>query len=94
MKFKPKALVKAKKSQLQKKKKKKFAVKDSVGESKKVKVKVFLSCPTPWNSPGQNNGVGSHSLLQGIFPTQSLNPGLPHCRWILYQLKHQGMRQE
>ena len=32
---------------------------------------------TPWNSPGQNTGVGSHSLLQGIFPTQGLNPGLP-----------------
>ena len=34
----------------------------------------------PWNSPGQNTGVGSLSLLQGIFPTQGLNPGLPHCR--------------
>ena len=33
-------------------------------------------------------GVGSHSLLQGIFPTQGSNPGLPHCRWILYQLNH------
>ena len=38
----------------------------------------------PWNSPGQNTGVGSLSLLQGVFPTQGLNPGLPHCRWILY----------
>ena len=45
---------------------------------------------SPWNSPGQNTGVGSLSLLQGIFPTQELNPGLPHCRWILYQLCHQG----
>ena len=44
--------------------------------------------PTPWNSPGQNTGVGSLSLLQGIFPTQGSNPGLPHCRWILYQLSH------
>ena len=44
---------------------------------------------SPWNSPGQNTGVGSHSLLQGIFPTQGLNPGLQHCRWILYQLSHQ-----
>ena len=43
---------------------------------------------TPWNSPDQNTGVGSHSLLQGIFPTQGLNPGLPHCRQILYQLSH------
>ena len=41
---------------------------------------------SPWNSPGQNTGVGSLSLLQGIFLTQGLNPGLPHCRWILYQL--------
>ena len=42
------------------------------------------------NSPGQNTGVGSLSLLQGIFPTQGSNPGLPHCRQILYQLSHQG----
>ena len=42
------------------------------------------------NSPGQNTGVGSLSLLQGIFPTQGSNPGLPHCRWILYQLSHKG----
>ena len=44
----------------------------------------------PWNSPGQNTGVGSLSLLQGIFPTQGSNPGLPHYRWILYQLSHKG----
>ena len=43
-----------------------------------------------WNSPGQNTGVGSLSLLQGIFPTQGSNPGLLHCRRILYQLNHQG----
>ena len=43
---------------------------------------------SPWNSPGQNTGVGSLSLLQGIFPTQGSNPGLPHCRRILYQLSH------
>ena len=43
---------------------------------------------TAYNSPGQNTGVGSHSLLQGIFPTQGSNPSLPHCRWILYQLSH------
>ena len=43
-----------------------------------------------WNSLGQNTGVGSLSFLQGIFPTQELNSGLPHCRWILYQLSHQG----
>ena len=38
---------------------------------------------SPWNSPGQNIGVRSLSLLQGIFPTQGSNPGSPHCRWIL-----------
>ena len=43
---------------------------------------------SPWNSPGQNTGVGSLSLLQGIFPAQGLNPGLPHCRQILSQLSH------
>ena len=45
---------------------------------------------SPWNSPGQNTGVGSYSLLQDIFPTQELNPGLPHCRQILSQLSHEG----
>ena len=45
---------------------------------------------SPWNSLGQNTGVDSLSLLQGIFPIQGLNPGLPHCRQILYQLSHQG----
>ena len=45
---------------------------------------------SPWNSPGQNTRVGSCSLLQGIFPTQGSNPGLPHCRQILYWLSHQG----
>ena len=43
-----------------------------------------------WDSPGQNTGVGCHFLLQGIFPTQGSNPGLPHCRWVLYHLSHQG----
>ena len=43
-----------------------------------------------WNSPGQNTGVGSLSLLQAIFPTQGLNLGLPYCKWILYQLSHTG----
>ena len=43
-----------------------------------------------WNPPGQNTGVPSLSLCQGKFPTQGLNPGLQHCRWILYQLSHQG----
>ena len=44
---------------------------------------------SPWDFPGQNTRVGGHSLLQGIFPTQGSNPGLLHCRWILYQLSHQ-----
>ena len=42
----------------------------------------------PWNSPGKNTGEGSHSLLQGIFPTQGSNLGFPHCRQILYHLSH------
>ena len=45
---------------------------------------------SPRNFPGQNTGVGSLSLLQGIFPTQGLNPGLLHCKWFLYQLSYQG----
>ena len=43
-----------------------------------------------WNSPRQTTEVGSLSLLQEILPTQGLNPGLLHCRQILYQLSHQG----
>ena len=62
-------------------------------------VKVARFCPSLlqplglyslWDSPGQTTGVGSLSLLQGIFPTQGLNPGLPHRRRILYQLSHKG----
>ena len=61
-------------------------------------VKVAQSCLTlwphglysPWNSLGQNTGVGSLSLLQGIFPTQGSKPGLRHCRCIFYQLSHKG----
>ena len=45
---------------------------------------------SPWNSPGQNTGVGSLFLLQGIFSTQGSKPGLPHCRQIIYQLSHKG----
>ena len=67
-----------------------------------LKVKVAQSCLTlcdpmdyisPWNSPGQNTGVGSCSLLKEIFPTQESNSGLPHCRRILYQLSHQGSQR-
>ena len=49
-----------------------------------------LGLYSPWNSPGQNTGVGRIFLLQGIFQTQGLNPGLPHCRQILYELSHKG----
>ena len=64
---------------------------------------VVQSCPTlrhhglqptrllcPWDSPGKNARVCCHAFLQGIFPTQGSNPGLPHCRQILYHLSHQG----
>ena len=44
----------------------------------------------PWISPGKNTGVDRHSLLQGIFPTQELNPGLLHSREILYHLSSPG----
>ena len=42
------------------------------------------------DSLGKNTGVGCHALLQGIFPTQGLNPDFPYCKWILYHLSHQG----
>ena len=42
------------------------------------------------DSPGKNNGVGYHALLQGVFPTQKLNWGVLYCKWILYQLSYQG----
>ena len=44
----------------------------------------------PWDSPGKSTGMGFHTLLQGMVPTQESNPGLLHCRKILYQLGHQG----
>ena len=44
---------------------------------------VALQAPLSWDSPGKNTRVGCHFLLQGIFPTQGLNPGLPHCGRIL-----------
>ena len=67
-------------------------------------VLVAQSCPTllwphgllptrllcPWDFPGKSTGVGCHFLLQRIFLTQGLNPGLPHCRLRLYHLSHQG----
>ena len=45
---------------------------------------------SPWNSVGQNTGMGSLSLLQGIFPTQGSNQGSLHYRWVLYQLSYWG----
>ena len=42
------------------------------------------------DSPGKNTRVGCHALLQEIFPNQGSNAGLPHCRWLLYHLSHQG----
>ena len=72
----------------------------STGEVKRSEIRSVVSNSlrphglySPWNSPGQNTGVGSFSLLQGIFPTQGSNPGLPHYKWILYQLSHQGSPQ-
>ena len=73
-------------------------MKEIKDEKNRGKVKVGQLCLTlqchglysPWNSPGQNTGVGNHSILQGIFPTQGSNPGFLHCRQILYHLSHQG----
>ena len=70
----------------------------------RMMVLVALLCPTlydptdwtvthrvlcPWNSLNKNTGADCHSLLQGIFLTQGSNPGLLHCRQILYHLSHQ-----
>ena len=57
--------------------------------------RISMNCSPPGSSvhgdfTGTNTGLGCHALLQGIFPTQGPNPGLPHCRWILYQLSHKG----
>ena len=48
----------------------------------------------PWDSPGKNTGVGCQALLQGIFPIQGSNPGLLHCRQILYHLNHREATME
>ena len=65
-----------------------------------VKVKVAQLCLTlcdsmdsPWNSLGQNTGLGSLSLLQEIFPTQGSNRALLHCRQIFYQLRHRQAQE-
>ena len=49
---------------------------------------IRLLCP--WNSPGQNTGVGCHAFFQGIFLNHGSNPGLSHCGQILNHLSHQG----
>ena len=72
-------------------------------KERKKESEVTHSCPTlcdpmdcslarlfhPWDFPGKHTGVGCHFPLQEIFPTQGLNPGLPHCRQMLYHLSHQ-----
>ena len=72
-------------------------MKESKSVSRSVVSDFLQSCvpqPTrllcPWDSSGKKTGVGSHSFLQGIFPTQGLNLGFLHCRQILYLLSHQG----
>ena len=74
-----------------------FPERESYDIDHHLKVQVFQPCTTlcepmdcPWISPGQNTGVGSLSLLQGIFPAQESNWGLLHCRQILYQRSYQG----
>ena len=76
----------------------------SLVEKRAVLCLVTQLCPTLWDpmhcslpvssvhgaSAGKNIGVGCHALLQGIFPTQGLNSGLPHCWQIVYCLSHQG----
>ena len=59
-------------------------------ESEKSKLLSHVQLYSPWDSPGQNTGVGSHSLLQEIFPTQGWNPGLPCCKWILLPTESPG----
>ena len=52
---------------------------------------VARQAPLSVGFPSKNTGMGCHLPLQGIIPTQGLNPGLPHCRWILYLLSHEGI---
>ena len=75
-------------------------ISSNIFNADEVTVSVAQVCPIlcdpmdcllcPWNFPGKNTGVGCHSLLQGIFLTQGLNPGLLHCRQTPYHLRHQG----
>ena len=80
--------------------------KNEIGPLPHVMCLVAQSCPTlcdpmycslpvfsvHGDSPGKNTGMGCYALLQGIFPTQGLNPGLLHHEWILYSLSHQGKK--
>ena len=56
--------------------------------SAQVSESVSHSVVCPWNSPGKNTGVGCHSFLQEIIPTQGPNLRILHCRQILYHLCH------
>ena len=69
-----------------------------------VKMLLIQSCPTlrpwgpqptrflgPWTSSGKKTGVGSHSFLLGIIPTQGSNPSILQCRQLLHCLSHQGI---
>ena len=67
-----------------------WAMREAQSESESDSVLSDSATHSPWNSPGQNIGVSSLSLLQGIFSTQGSNPDLPHCRQILHQLSHKG----
>ena len=53
-----------------------------------IYIGIYIERESPWNSLGQNTGLGSLSLLQGIFSTQGSNTGLLKCRQILYQVSH------
>ena len=78
------------------------------GNAKECSSEFTQSCPTlcdpmdcslhrflhPWDFPGKNTAVSCHFLLQEIYPTEELNPGLPHCRQTLYHLSHQGSHIE
>ena len=68
----------------------------TTGPPGKSLINIFISMPVlvyPWNSPGKDTGVGSHSHLQSIFPSQGSNPGLPHCGRVLYWLSHQKAQE-
>ena len=66
-----------------------YSVSHSVMSDSEIPWTVTHQAPLSLEFPGKNTGVGSHSLLQGIFPTQGSNLGLLHCRQILYHLSHQ-----